>query len=247
MYCLAVDSGNSFLKWAFFKNGRKLALNTVCNRELHQLDTDWRSLRQPDTIIVSHVSGHDIQIQLAQLFKIWNIQPYWIEPLPKQCGVINNYTDPKQLGSDRWAALIASWNKFHESCLVVNVGTAQTIDVLSRDGVFLGGIIVPGPYTLKNSIQFATQINLKNDNYCYQNFPTNTTDAIYSGIIDALVGSIERTMRLFQQYQGYSIKHCLISGGGHAELLPHLEFKYTVIENLVLDGMLLIAQDTERT
>ncbi|SEN22093.1 type III pantothenate kinase [Nitrosomonas marina] len=246
MYCLAVDSGNSFLKWAFFKNGRKLELNRVSNRELHNLYSDWRLLRQPDTIVVSHVSGHDVQNQLAQLFNMWNIQPNWIKALPRQCGVINNYTDPAQLGSDRWAALIAAWNKFRDACLVVNIGTAQTIDVLSSEGVFLGGMIVPGPYTLKKSIQYATQISLENDNYCFQIFPTNTTDAIYSGIIQALVGSIERTMRLFQQCQGYSIKHCVISGGGHAELLPHIDLKYIVIENLVLEGLLLIAQNKER-
>ncbi|SER60742.1 type III pantothenate kinase [Nitrosomonas sp. Nm51] len=245
MYCLAVDSGNSFLKWAIFENDQKLMSSQVGNHELYKLHDVWQKLRTPDTIIISQVSGADMTARLKQHFKIWNTQPYWISAVSKQCGVTNNYANPRQLGSDRWAALIAAWDKFHEACIVIDVGTAMTVDVLSSNGVFMGGIIIPGPYSLQKSIQCTTPINLSEEIHQYRIFPVNTADAIYSGIIQALVGSIERMLRLYKYHQGSVIKHCLISGGGLSELLPHIDFDVIVIDNLVVEGLLRIAKDLQ--
>lgn len=245
MHCLAVDSGNSFLKWAYLENNRKLLQNQVSNQELHKLLDVWQTLKTPDMIIVSQVSGQRLNTQLKRLFKIWNIQPHWICALAKQCGVTNSYANTDQLGSDRWAALIAAWNKFHESCVVVDVGTAMTVDVISDDGVFLGGIIIPGAYSLQKCIQCTTHVNLNDMAYQYHAFPVNTADAMYSGIIQALVGSIERMIQLYQFHHGMAVKHCLLSGGGRADLLPHINFDVTVIDNLVLEGLIHIAQDIQ--
>src|SRR4051794_2109068 len=71
-------------------------------------------------------------------------QPYWINAAAYQCGVRNYYEEASQLGSDRWAALIAAWQQQRQGCLVVDAGTATTIDALSDTGEFLGGIITPG-------------------------------------------------------------------------------------------------------
>ncbi|MCA9398266.1 MAG: type III pantothenate kinase, partial [Candidatus Omnitrophica bacterium] len=154
--------------------------------------------------------------------------------------------EPCQLGSDRWAALIAAWDKYHESCLVINIGTAMTVDALSNDGVFLGGIIVPSSHSLLNCIQKNTQININHEKkFCYKAFPLNTTNAIFSGIVQSQIGSIERMTRLFHLQQGYAVKNCIFSGGGAADILPYVNLKYTVIENLVLDGLLIIAKEMQ--
>lgn len=243
---LAVDSGNSFLKWGYFDNNQWLIQDKVRNQDIERLSDTWRLLKQPDFIIVSHVANNAVFVNLSRLFNIWNTQVQWIIALPRQCGVTNNYEDPCQLGSDRWAALIAAWDKYHESCLVVNIGTAMTVDALSNDGVFLGGIILPSSYTLLNSIQFNTQIDLNNEKkFYYQVFPVRTVNAIYSGVIQSLVGSIERMTRLFSLQQGYAVKNCIISGGGIADILPHIDFNHTVIDNLVLEGLLIIAKDMQ--
>lgn len=241
---LAVDSGNSFLKWAYFENNQRIIQNKVHNEDVEKLSDSWEALKQPDSIIVSHVSSRVIYDKLSRLFNVWDTMPHWVTALPRQCGVTNSYEEPGQLGSDRWAALIAAWDKYHESCLVINIGTAMTVDALSDDGVFLGGIIVAGPYILLNSIQLNTQLNLNNENnYRYENFPIRTTNAIYSGVIQSLLGSIERMMRLFSLQQGCAVKNCVLSGGGVADILPFIDFNYTVINSLVLDGLLIIAKD----
>ena len=69
---------------------------------------------------------------------------------PEAAGVRNGYARPAQLGADRWAALVGAWNQERRPCLVVNAGTALTIDVLLEDperpghGYFAGGCILPG-------------------------------------------------------------------------------------------------------
>ena len=241
---LAVDSGNSFLKWTYFINNHRVIQDKVLNHDIESLPGAWESLKQPDVIIVAHVASNAIYDKLSQFFDIWNTRPNWVTATQRQCGVTNNYEDPSQLGSDRWAALIAAWDKYHESCLVVNVGTAMTVDALSNNGVFLGGIIIPSSNILLNSIKSSTQIDLGHkEDYRYEIFPIKTVNAIYSGVIHSCVGSIERMMRLFNLQQEHAVENCIISGGGVADILPYIDFNHTVIDNLVLDGLLIMAKD----
>ncbi|PTN13048.1 type III pantothenate kinase [Nitrosomonas aestuarii] len=240
---LAIDSGNSYLKWAYFENNQCISHNKILNQEITQLSDSFSSLKQPDLILISQVSDQRIKDQISSFFKNWGSEPRWIYPLTKQCGVTNNYDNPGQLGSDRWASLIAAWHKYHASCLVVNIGTAMTVDALSNDGVFLGGIILPGPHLMWNSVLLNTQIFNNNDDYRYEIFPVETKNALYSGIIQSLVGSIERMRHLFHLNHGSPPKNCIISGGGVADILPHFDFEYTFIDNLVLEGLNIIAND----
>ena len=52
-------------------------------------------------------------------------------------------------------------------------------------------------------------------------------------------------MRLFNLQQGYAVKNCIVSGGGVADLLPYIDFNHTVIDNVVLDGLLILAKDIQ--
>ena len=113
----------------------------------------------------------------------------------KQCGVRNGYSSAAQLGSDRWAALISAWHMVSGKCLVVNCGTAITIDTLSGQGEFLGGLILPGVELMQRSLVAATD-QLKSEQGEYAPFPLNTADALFSGAIQACCGAIERQYTL---------------------------------------------------
>ncbi len=242
----AIDSGNSYLKWAYFENNQCVRQNKVHNQDITQLSDVWLSLKRPDIVVISQVSNHNIPEQMTHVFDTWGIQPHRIVALSKQCGVTNSYDNPSQLGSDRWASLIASWHHCQASCLVVNIGTAMTVDALSDDGIFLGGIIVPGPHLMWNSILLNTQIFQDLENCRYEVFPVGTANALYSGIIQSLVGSVERMRHLFHFSQGYAVRNCILSGGGVADILPHIDFEYLVIDNLVLEGLKIIAKEMQK-
>ena len=74
--------------------------------------------------------------------------------------------------------------------VVVNAGTAVTIDALDADGRFRGGVILPGLRLMLRALADNTSA-LKSAPGTYQDFPTNTADALYSGAVQAICGAIE--------------------------------------------------------
>jgi len=242
---LAIDCGNSYIKWGINSSNIWLSKHIIKNDEVDQLVYQWHDLENLNFIIVSNVSNEYICSRLKNIFNSLGFKPYWITSQTYQCGVVNKY-NPDLLGCDRWAALIAAWNFYHASCLVVTIGTAMTVDVLSENGVFLGGYILPGPYLLKKSLVDYTQIETV-EYADFQIFPTFTDSAIHSGIIISLIAFIEKIQQFFFIKEGYSIQHCILSGGGLNVIKPYIEFPFIEIDNIVLEGLLIIANDKFKT
>ena len=156
--------------------------------------------------------------------------------LAEQCGVKNGYQDPAQLGADRWAGLIGAHRLHEGACLVVNAGTATTIDVLDAGGVFQGGVILPGVYLMRRALAGNTaQLLLTAGEY--KALPRNTADAIASGCLLASAAAIER---MFVRVSGQSGAVCLLSGGAADSLSPLLDIPLLRIDNLVLEGLACI-------
>ncbi len=239
---LAIDSGNSFVKWGFYKDDHWLTQGKIDYESIPCLRDEFSKLSVPDIIIISHVARRKTRNEIYKMTSHWNSQIIWFQSSSSQCGVQNGYLDPKQLGSDRWAALIAAWMIQHEACLVINVGTAVTIDALSDSGQFLGGIILPGAHLMLNSLYAKTQLNQMQAG-AYEDFPGNTNNAIQSGIIQCLSGAIERMHDLLSKKINHTVQSCVISGGGSSFLLPFIKFPIKAIDNLVLEGLILIAKD----
>jgi type III pantothenate kinase len=153
--------------------------------------------------------------------------------------VRSSYAHPAQLGSDRWAAVIGAWYLFHRSCAVVNLGTTLTVDALSEEGVFLGGIIVPGPDLMRAALaQHTAQLRIEEGAFRY--FPDTTADAIMSGATNALAGSVERMVRYMEE-TGQGTPLIVLSGGGAARIAAQLNAALEVVDNLVLEGLRRIA------
>ncbi|MBS0424170.1 MAG: type III pantothenate kinase [Proteobacteria bacterium] len=239
---LAIDSGNSFVKWGFYENDHWLMINIIGYETIYCLKDEFSKLSDPDVIIISHVARRETRNEIYKMTSHWNSQIIWFQSSSSHCGVKNGYLNPKQLGSDRWAALIAAWKIQHEACLVINVGTAVTIDALSDSGQFLGGIILPGAHLMLNSLHAKTQLNQMKAGV-YEDFPDNTNDAIQSGIIHCLIGAIERMHDLLSKKINHTVQSCVISGGGSSFLLPFIKYPINAIDNLVLEGLILIAKD----
>lgn len=240
-YLLAIDSGNTSIKWGLH-NGRDWhEQGIIAHNQRTLLSQIWQKLPEPTSIIVSNVAGPSAEAALLNAFVIWKVRPHWVSATTYQCGVRNHYSNPAQLGSDRWAALIAAWHMLQQGCLVINVGTAMTVDTLSDQGEFLGGIILPGFESMKQALVQQTALLTLREGH-FQDFPTTTADAIHTGVVHALTGAIEHMYRLFSANLGRPAFNCLISGGGAALLLPHLELPTIMVDNLVLEGLKAIAQ-----
>jgi type III pantothenate kinase len=131
------------------------------------------------------------------------------------------------------------------AALVVHAGTALTADVLSRDGEFLGGVIVPGHDLMRRALAAHTA-GLRRQPGAFHHFPRTTGDAIASGTINALCGTIERIARFMEQ--GGEKEPLIVIGGGDADrVAEQLGAAVQRVDNLVLEGLVVIAREHMNT
>jgi type III pantothenate kinase len=237
---LAIDAGNSRIKWGAYRDGSWISTGAVANDQLPALTSALSAIPKPDKIAISNVAGERMRVGLAETLARLSMDMHWVKPERERCGVKNNYADPAKLGSDRWAALIAARGLQRGPVVVVNAGTALTVDALTESGEFLGGLIVPGIKLMLHSLTTGTaHAHARHGEFVA--FPTNTLDAIYSGAMNAALGSIERVVAALSAREGASV-NCIVSGGAASTLMPHLAVNAVEVPNLVLQGLVALVE-----
>jgi type III pantothenate kinase len=241
MSLLAIDVGNTRLKWGLFRDSQALRQDAIELEQINSLHLNgWAELDAPDRIVGSNVAGESARQRVEDQAARWGRTVDWISPQPEQLGVKNGYDRPALLGADRWASLVAARARVPEqACLIITVGTAVTMDSLTAQGQFLGGLILPGFGLMLQALEAGTA-GLRVPSGEYQSFPTNTSNALMSGGIHALAGAAERVRRLLREQAGET-PVVLLAGGAASKLAEFLPFNFQTVENLVLEGVVQIA------
>ncbi|MFN0163238.1 MAG: type III pantothenate kinase [Burkholderiales bacterium] len=250
---LLIDVGNTFVKWSRHRIGKAGSLSTetfiagdrVLLDEITALADAFRAHPSPRRVVVSNVAGTRVRTPLLRALEVWPAYrdaggpAHWLASSETLCGVVNGYRNPAQLGTDRWAALIGARTLLPElPVLVVVCGTATTVDLLSPEGRFLGGNILPGMGLMLRSLHTNTAA-LPDADGDYLNHPTQTVDAITSGCQHAQAGAIER---LFRRHRAeFGDLACVISGGAGRTVAPRLSIPYRFHDNIVLEGLHRVA------
>lgn len=237
---LLIDAGNTRVKWGVHDGHAYVATGAVEMAKVATLAKAWPAGLAASAAIASNVAGASVQVEIERACASRGVSLKVIASVSEQLGVTNGYREPGQLGPDRWAALIAAHRAGPGHKLVVNAGTALTIDALTADGRFLGGLIVPGPALMRRSLDLGTA-GLRLTEGAFAEFPASTPEAITSGAIQACAGAVER-MRDAMAGRDCAPSQVVLSGGAAAELAGRLPIPATIRENLVLDGLLLIAR-----
>jgi type III pantothenate kinase len=232
---LLVDAGNTRIKWAVAHPGAApgdwIASGAVPHAELNHLPANWQAFAVTRAI-VANVAGAKLRDQLQLMIPASDVS--WFASVPQLGGLVNGYRNPAQLGADRFAAAIGARSvKPGQALVVATCGTATTIDALSADGRFIGGMIAPGLGLMASSLarntaqlpQVAPGATLA------AGFADNTDDAIVAGCLGAQVGAIERACAL------HGGAHCIISGGAARLIAPLLAVPHTMVDNIVLLGL----------
>lgn len=234
---LLIDAGNTRVKWGLFGDGvwrGEGALEHTCIGELGALAQGHAGIAR---VFGSNVAGSAVADAIAQALHGHAPAPQWLRSSAACCGVRNAYDQPGQLGSDRWAALIGAHALHSAACLVVCAGTATTIDILDTDGLFRGGLILPGEQLMRRSLARDTaQLPFAAGRFV--DAPRNTADAIASGCLNAQAGAVERMFRHIAHDAGAL---CLLSGGGADTLAEVLDIPFRRVDNLVLKGLAVAA------
>lgn len=238
---LLLDAGNCRVKWALTRDGVWLQQGEAPTADVASLQQAFAILPPQQRILASNVAGDSVAQQIRAVCAALGSTVEFITARSEQCGVRNAYAQAAQLGSDRWAALIAAWHQTHAACLVVTCGTATTVDVLLGSGEFLGGLILPGVEMMRHSLAAGTA-QLQTSIGSWDEFPRTTADAIYSGAIQATVGAIRQQYGLL----GAPEAVCLLGGGAASHIQPHLGLPLLLVDNPVLRGLQLIGQETDK-
>ena len=242
MRILAIDAGNSRIKWGVHEDGSWLAQGWVATGRAGRLARAWGRIEPPDAIIAANVAGARVARALAAAARRFRRPLRFVRSAAAQCGVRNSYASPRQLGADRWAALIGAWNLHRGPCVVVNAGTTVTVDALDRGGVFLGGMIVAGADLMREALARNTA-GLRPRPGRFAFFPSGTADAIESGAVNALAGAVERMVRFMRQ-AGEAAPLAVLSGGAAQVIARQLNGAVEVVDNLVLEGLICIALES---
>lgn len=250
---LAIDAGNTRIKWGVYQdkwlaNGA-FALYSI-DGEIDALPELCRNFGVKQAV-VSNVAGAEIRLAIQKQLDVMELDSMWVAASAQSCGVKNSYKVPHQLGSDRWAALIAAWQLKHAACVVVNAGTAITIDALTDEGVFMGGMILPGLYLMRTALAANTnglgKVSGEQDSGMLTLFPQNTGDAMISGAIQAISGAVVQMHSTLADYEK-TAPHLLLTGGDTPALLAALAdnapVDVEIVEHLVLEGLILIYKES---
>lgn len=226
---LCLDAGNSRLKCGLLDGNTWRMQGALGYEDFDDLSAELPAA--PQRIVACNVAGDAIRHRIEALAAKLCLPLDWLASSAAACGVTNGYDNPQQLGSDRWAALIAARALHAGPAVVVMAGTATTIDALDASGLFRGGLILPGLALMRAALALNTA-GLPHAAGHYEPQPTNTDDAIVSGAVDATLGAIERLHATLGEDA-----LCLLSGGAAAELAPHMGVPCRLIDNLVLEGL----------
>lgn len=252
---LAIDAGNTRVKWGLFDAlGAMLDCGSCLN-----VDLMTAKLPTANRAVISNVAGAVIKTSLISLLGK-NTPILWVNAQKNACDVSNQYS--LDLGADRWAALVAAWHLKNAPCVVVNAGTAVTIDALSveqnklkNQAVFIGGLILPGLNLMQQSLGLATAQLPKFDtatpsakNLTTDIFAKNTADAIYSGALHAIVGAV--TLMAHELHCHCKQLPFIVLSGGNAPVIYQQLIKQSltvpmaqqviIVDNLVLQGLYLL-------
>ena len=249
MTFLALDVGNTRLKWALYKSmephAAVLGQGAVFLENIDKLsEFEWAGLPAPSHILGCIVAGDAIKRRVVEQLELWDVVPQWVVSNACEAGLTNGYDHPARLGADRWVAMIGARHHLlrrgiRGPCVVVMVGTAVTVEAIDAAGRFLGGIILPGHGIMLRALESGTAgLHVPTGDVC--EFPTNTSDALTSGGTFAISGAVQRMVDNTARHCGQA-PVCLMTGGAGWKMAPSMSVDVELVESLIFDGLLEIA------
>jgi type III pantothenate kinase len=246
MSFLAIDIGNTRLKWALYSapqpHAGLLRHGAIFLEAIDDLaEREWQGLPTPSSMLGSVVAGEGIRRRAEAQLEVWDVEPRWVVSSASAGGVTNGYDHPNRLGVDRWVALIGARQRVlargpAKPVLVVMVGTAVTVDALDASGRFLGGLILPGFGLMLRALEMGTA-GLKAPTGEAVEFPTNTSDALMSGGADAIAGAVDRMHRKLEKRTGEK-PAIMMSGGAAVKLASITDLPVEMVDTLIFEGLL---------
>ncbi|CAM4212618.1 type III pantothenate kinase [Bordetella muralis] len=230
------------------------------NLDPHALG-DWLGTltHKPISALGVNVAGDERGAGIRDALARHNCPVHWITSRAQLLDLKNSYTQPAQLGADRLVSLLGVRSRLapgHPPFVLASFGTATTIDTVGPDDTFIGGLILPGPALMRSSLARGTA-NLPLADGPVTDFPTDTHQAIASGIAAAQAGAVVRQWLAACQRYGQPAA-LYVAGGGWPEVEHETQRLLAqagstmspvatpcYLDRPVLDGLALIASQPD--
>jgi len=245
---LQIDAGNTRIKWRVIEGSRS------GNKGYRTVDKGCRTVAEGNQLTssiltgeplllptvttltmaqLSNVAGDTVIATLSKQLRAQFAISLQVAKVSPRVGLVScGYTSPETLGVDRWLAVLAAFEKTGRAAVVVDAGSALTVDIVNSEGVHQGGYIVPGVRLLQESLwQGTDQVKVDQYGSGEQPIPGVTTEqAVSHGCILMLVAFIER---LAAERRA----ELIITGGDALLIKSQLAVKADYCPDLVLDGL----------
>ncbi len=241
---LLIDSGNSFIKWALATDDSFITGSRSLTAAASYLRKKWANYDVPSRVIVSNVAGESIAGEISNAVReLWQLDTEFVISSRNCCGLTNSYHKPEQLGVDRWMAMVAAFQMTDGPVIVVDCGTAVTIDLVDEGGLFVGGTIMPGLNTAFQSLRAGTDSveEISSLNECASPVAQSTEDGVVAGVLFGLAGGIERIISEHALLVD-KIPAVFITGGDVEKLVPYLTIPVALQSSLVLEGLRIFSE-----
>ncbi len=237
---LLIDQGNSSSKWCLSEKGKFSKYNSGSLSDLDKFISEHSN--DIKSVYLASVKNEQ---QIERLTQIINnhlnaeIQVATSKAqycLSENSILKNAYKVPEQLGIDRWLAMVVIWNQTKKGFVVVDAGSALTLDVVDNSGQHLGGHIIPGLSMQKQSLTTDTDKVLfenNNDASVYK-LGSSTSEAVHNGCLSSLCSYITE---MYNYHKGSDSLPLILTGGDAEVLSKALTADNSVQKHLVLNGL----------
>ncbi|MES3041875.1 MAG: type III pantothenate kinase [Pseudomonadota bacterium] len=235
---LYVDQGNTRAKFWLVRAGQVLCRGSVSDAA--DLQRQLGEQRMTGIVLATVKSADEASALLAP----------WRDTLPAPVSVSvckrilpTAYDDPTKLGIDRWLGVLAAKAMGEGAALVVDAGTAITVDVLTDQGIHAGGYILPGLAMQQNALAAETvRVKFSLADWQAQSLGTNTAAAVGHGSIRAICALVREVAHELGQLQASRV---YLTGGNAQDLMQFLP-QAQVVDDLLLIGMQAYMQAVSR-
>jgi type III pantothenate kinase len=250
---LLVDIGNTRIKVALLERATMSAM--LAARHERAASIVRRVIANaPDgveRVVAVNVAGPKLERALvAAVKRRYGIACEIVHSTRAACGVRNGYEDAWRLGDDRWVGAIGAHHLARARTVVfANAGTALTVDTVTADGRHRGGVIVPGPGTMVDTLLAGTAgIRRRATGVAASArtpFASNTASALAAGAALAGAALVDRVVaEAARRFGGRPL--LLLAGGSADALAPHIESGFRRVPDLILRGLSIVARGTPR-
>lgn len=241
---IELDCGNTRIKWRQLDAAGRVKCRGCCNDlpELEQLLQAQENA--PGLVRYCTVRGGDFDIQLAEMLQqYFGTNVLQARSQRQQGGLTNAYPECWRLGSDRWLVMLAGYHRCADNCVIIDCGTAITVDFIRASGLHLGGVIAPGLRLLQHGLSAETALKPALKTECTgSRYGDTTAAALAAGVSMLCEGFFNCQAQTAFELFGADYK--VIMTGGDADALqvfcPHAQ----LVPELLFEGLAFLGAET---